>query len=94
MSKRYAFLFDKCLLLCKTRGEAYDIKEKLDLKKFRVDSEIASSGKGKVTKYLYILQIIHFFHVTFVKIYDNTVGFEIILSNGINLTMCLFADAT
>eukprot|EP00112_Aurelia_sp_Birch-Aquarium-sp1_P002340 Seg1257.1 transcript_id=Seg1257.1/GoldUCD/mRNA.D3Y31 product="Protein vav" protein_id=Seg1257.1/GoldUCD/D3Y31 len=49
MSKRYAFLFDKCLLLCKTRGEAYDIKEKLDLKKFKVDSEITSSGKGKFT---------------------------------------------
>eukprot|EP00794_Sanderia_malayensis_P015956 gene15956-17561_t len=44
--RRYAFLFDKYLLLCKQKGEFYEMKEKLDLKKFRVDED-APSGKGK-----------------------------------------------
>ena len=47
-SKRYAFLFDKQFLLCKTKGETFEIKEKLDLKKFKIDSEVPNSGKGKV----------------------------------------------
>ena len=47
-SKRYAFLFDKQFLLCKAKGETFEIKEKLDLKKFKIDSEVPNSGRGKV----------------------------------------------
>jgi len=46
-SKRYAFLFDKQFLLCKAKGETFEIKEKLDLKKFKIDSEVPNSGRGK-----------------------------------------------
>ena len=48
-SKRYAFLFDKFLLLCKIQRDTYEIKEKLNLKRFKVDAETSDSGRGKVS---------------------------------------------
>ncbi|XP_065068949.1 guanine nucleotide exchange factor VAV3-like [Rhopilema esculentum] len=47
-SKRYAFLFDKFLLLCKNQRDTYEIKEKLNLKRFKVDAETSDSGRGKL----------------------------------------------
>lgn len=47
--KRFAFLFEKSILLCKTRGDNYDVKEIFDLQKFRI-ADVQPVGKGKFSQ--------------------------------------------
>ncbi|XP_028410970.1 guanine nucleotide exchange factor VAV2-like isoform X2 [Dendronephthya gigantea] len=47
LKKRYAFLFDRVLLMCKVRGEQYDHKETLYLDHYDVSDTVTHSGKGK-----------------------------------------------
>ncbi|XP_046844062.1 proto-oncogene vav-like isoform X2 [Xenia sp. Carnegie-2017] len=47
LKKRYAFLFDRVLLLCKVRGEQYDHKETLYLNHYNVSVSVTSTGRGK-----------------------------------------------
>ena len=48
-SRRFAFLFEHSMLLCKTRGDMYDVKEIFDLQKFII-GDVPPIGKGKVSK--------------------------------------------
>lgn len=44
--KRYAFLFERCMLLCKNKGDTYDVKEYFDLKTYKL-SDTPPVGRGK-----------------------------------------------
>ena len=46
--RRFAFLFEKSILLCKARGDNYDAKEIFDLQKFKI-ADVPPVGKGKVS---------------------------------------------
>ena len=43
IASRYAFLLDKALLICKRRGDSYDLKDFVNLHSFQVRDD--SSGE-------------------------------------------------
>ncbi|XP_066931830.1 proto-oncogene vav-like isoform X2 [Clytia hemisphaerica] len=47
--KRFAFLFQKSILLCKQRGDYYDVKEIFDMQKFKI-ADVPPVGKGKFSQ--------------------------------------------
>lgn len=46
--RRFAFLFEHSILMCKPRGDNYDVKEIFDLTKFKI-GDVQPVGKGKVS---------------------------------------------
>lgn len=47
--KRFVFLFEHTMLLCKSRGDTYDVKEVFDLQKFKI-GDIPPAGRGKFSQ--------------------------------------------
>lgn len=52
--KRFSFLFEHALLLCKAKGDNFEVKEVLDLVKFVLEDG-HSSGKGNYSHFLKLL---------------------------------------
>ena len=44
---RYAFLLDKALLICKRRGDSYDLKNVVDLQSFQVRDDSSGERENK-----------------------------------------------
>lgn len=44
---RYAFLLDKALLICKRRGDSYDLKNVVDLQNFQVRDDSSGERENK-----------------------------------------------
>lgn len=44
---RYAFLLDKALLICKRRGDSYDLKDFVNLQSFQVRDDSSGERENK-----------------------------------------------
>ncbi|XP_064416272.1 proto-oncogene vav [Latimeria chalumnae] len=56
---RYAFLFDQALLICKRKGESYEMKEMIDLQQFQTRDDPAGERDNKKWAHMFILIDIH-----------------------------------
>lgn len=46
-ARRYAFLLDKALLICKRRGDSYDLKDFVNLHSFQVRDDSSGDRENK-----------------------------------------------
>ncbi|XP_025772194.1 proto-oncogene vav [Puma concolor] len=52
---RYAFLLDKALLICKRRGDSYDLKNVVDLQSFQVRDDSSGERENKKWTHMFLL---------------------------------------
>ncbi|MEE6528536.1 hypothetical protein FKM82_030965, partial [Ascaphus truei] len=44
---RYIFLFDQAVIVCKRRGDNYDMKEVIDLQKYKITNSPSTDKENK-----------------------------------------------
>lgn len=52
---RYAFLLDKALLICKRRGDSYDLKASVNLHSFQVRDDSSGERDNKKWSHMFLL---------------------------------------